>query len=88
MTTPPQIRKRRAGRNNREARLRWSRNANAAKAQKRMESPPPDPEPKFEKWNRFEITVKDRLTGETGSFELRSLRDCARRLAIVTRYLT
>ena len=53
-----------------------------------MESPPPDPEPKFEKWNRFEITVKDRLTGETGAFELRSLRDCARRLAMVTRYLT
>ena len=86
--TAPQSHKRRAGRNNREARLRWSRNANAAKARKRMESPPPDPEPKFEKWNRFEITVKDRLTGETGAFELRSLRDCARRLAMVTRYLT
>ena len=84
--TAPQSHKRRAGRNNREARQKWSRNANAAKARLRMERDRVEPEPKMQRWNRFEITVKDRLTGETGSFELRSLRDCARRLAVVMRY--
>ncbi len=70
----------------REAVLRKMQSFRDAKARKRVESPPPDREPRMERWNRFEITVKDRLTGETGTFELRSLRDCARRLAVVMRY--
>jgi hypothetical protein len=41
----------------------------------------------MERWNRFEITVRDRLTGETGSFELRSLRDAVKRLGLVVKYL-
>ena len=61
-------------------------NMRAAKAQKRMENPP-EHEPKMQRWNRFEITVRDRLTGETGSFELRSLRDMVKRLSAVVKYL-
>jgi hypothetical protein len=63
-----------------------SRLAHEAKARKRMASPPPEPEPSMVKWNRFEIVVRDRLTGETGCFELRSLRDAGRRLAAVVRW--
>ena len=44
------------------------------------------PEPRMVPWNRFTVTVRDRLTGETGSFELVSVRDAARRLAVVLRY--
>ena len=62
--TAPTNHKRRAFRNNRDALLKWSRNANAAKARKRMESYPPDYEPKMEAWCRFEFKVRDRLTGE------------------------
>lgn len=40
----------------------------------------------MERFNRFEITVRDRLTGETGGFELRSLRDTARRLTVLTKF--
>ena len=57
-----------------------------AKARKRMENPP-EHEPRMERWNRFEITVTDRLTGETGTFELRSIRYAAKRLSLVMRYL-
>jgi hypothetical protein len=37
-------------------------------------------------WCRYTVTVRDRLTGETGTFELRSVRDAARRLAVLLRY--
>jgi hypothetical protein len=59
--------------------------ARAAKAAKRLAGDPP--EPKMQRWNRYTITVTDRLTGETGSFELRSLRDAVKRLGMVVRYL-
>jgi len=79
-------RKRKAFRNNREARLRWSRNANAAKARKRMAGPPPDREPRFTPCHRLKIIVVDTLTGERGEFIMRSVRDATRRLATLQRY--
>jgi len=36
----------------------------------------------------YTITVTDRLTGERGSFELRSLRDAVKRLGAVVKYLS
>ena len=66
--------------------LEKMRRLRAAKERKRMERGPVDEEPKMQRWNRFEIAVTDRLTGETGRFELRSLRDVQRRLAAVMRY--
>jgi type II secretory pathway component PulK len=57
----------------------------AAKARKRMANPV-EREPRMVRWNRFEIVVRDRLTGETGCFELRSLRDVGRRLSVMMKY--
>ena len=76
-------RKRRAYRKGTWTRER-SRRAQIAKAKLRMERDAP--EPRMVPWNRFTVTVRDRLTGETGSFELVSVRDAARRLAVVLRY--
>lgn len=45
-----------------------------------------EPEPRMVRWNRFEIVVVDRLTGERGSFELRSLRDAVKRLAVMMKF--
>jgi hypothetical protein len=58
----------------------------AAKERRRLERGPVEQEPRMEKWNRYTITVTDRLTGERGSFELRSLRNVQRRLSVVLRY--
>lgn len=71
----------------RERVLEKMRKMRAAKERKRLERGPVDQEPKMQRWNRYTITVTDRLTGETGSFELRSLRDAGRRLAAVVKYL-
>jgi hypothetical protein len=83
MTTPP---KRKVFRRTVEQRRRWSRNANAAKARYRMERPAPEREPKMLPWHRFKLGVRDTVTGETAWTELRSVRDAARRLAVVLRY--
>ena len=71
----------------REAVLRKMAAWRAAKERKRLERGPVESEPRMERWNRYTITVYDRLTGETGSFELRSLRDAVKRLGLVLRYL-
>ena len=70
----------------RERMLAKMRRMREAKERKRMANPV-EPEPRMEKWNRFEVIVVDRLTGERGSFELRSLRDAGRRLAAVVRWV-
>ena len=67
----------------REAQLRRLAAMRAAKERKRLERGPVEEEPQMERWNRFEITVTGRLTGETGSFEMRSLRDAGRRLPMI-----
>ena len=58
----------------------------AAKERKRLERGPVEQEPKMERWNRYTITVNDRLTGESGTFEVRSLRNTMARLAVMLRY--
>lgn len=57
-----------------------------AKDRKRLERGPVEQEPKMERWNRYTITVNDRLTGESGTFEVRSLRNTMARLAVMLRY--
>jgi hypothetical protein len=71
----------------REAVLRKMAAWRAAKERKRLERGPVEQEPRMQRWNRYTITVTDRLTGETGSFELRSLRDAVKRLGLVVKYL-
>jgi len=56
------------------ARLKWSRNANAAKARKRMTSKRPDEPPKVVPFFPWRITVKNLLTGEKATFRPRSGR--------------
>jgi hypothetical protein len=57
------------------ARIAWSRNANAAKARKRMERGAVEPEPKLGRaLLPFEITIKCLADGESGTFRPRSGR--------------
>ena len=43
-------------------------------------------EPKMERWFPLELGVRDKITGETAWTDLRSVRDGARRLAVVLRH--
>jgi hypothetical protein len=56
------------------ARMKWSQNANAAKARKRMERPAPEQPPKLVPFFPWRITCKNLLTGEKASFRPRSGR--------------
>jgi hypothetical protein len=68
MSRPSYLDKRKA------ARLKWSRNANAAKARKRMERERQTEPPKMEPFFPWRITVKHMLTGEKATFRPRSGR--------------
>jgi hypothetical protein len=56
------------------ARLKWSRNANAAKARKRMASRRQDEPPRLVPFFPWEITVKHLLSKEKATFRPRSGR--------------
>ena len=56
------------------ARLKWSRNANAAKARKRMERERDEEPHKLVRFFPWKITVKNLLTGERATFRPRSGR--------------
>ena len=60
-------------------------NMRAAKARKRLEHPA-EVMPKLEKWFRLELGVRDKTTGEVAWTDLRSVRDAAKRLAVVIKY--
>ena len=65
-------------------RLKWSRNANAAKARLRLDGPPPDREPRMERAPLpWEITVRNVVDGSTGSFVPRSGRHAKRVLDLL-----
>ena len=46
-----------------------------------------EPEPRMSPWCRFSITVTDKLTGDSHTLDLRSVRDVSKRLSLVLRYL-
>lgn len=71
----------------RATRLKWSRNANAAKERKRMENPI-EREPRLRcLWlSGFEITVRCKADGECVTFEPESVRDCFRKLRVIFRH--
>ena len=60
-----------------EARLKWSRNANAAKARKRMEKEP-DRWPEMQAFFPWEITLKNKIDGAKFRLDLRSARHAKR----------
>lgn len=67
----------------------WTRErsllANAAKAAKRIAAGPG--EPKMLRFDRWQIRLRDRVTGEaSGWITVRGLRDATRRLAVAMRY--
>jgi hypothetical protein len=62
-----------------------SRLAHEAKARKRMANPVKQ-EPRMVKACRYRVVIVDTYTGDRGEFELRSLRDVGRRLAVMLRY--
>ena len=83
MTTPRKHKARRK-RNFRAWDKTTSALGNAELARIRMSR---EPEPRMVPWCRFRITVHDDLTGESGSFRLRSIRDLVKRIGVVLRYL-
>ena len=45
-----------------------------------------EPEPKFERYYRFEFGVRDKLTGETHFVDLKSVRHAAKALGLILKY--
>ena len=74
----------------REAQLRKLASMRAAKERKRLERPPPEREPKLVQWHRFEIGVRDKVTGRFSYGEawtdLKSVRDATKRLSVILKY--
>ena len=69
-----------SARGRRMAKSRWDKwRANAATR--------PEPEPKMQRWHRFEYGIRDRSTGETHWRELVSVRQAARALGLILKYL-
>jgi hypothetical protein len=60
-----------------EARLLWSKNANAAKARKRMENPP-ERFPEMLAFFPWEIVLKNKLDGAKFKLDLQSARHAKR----------
>jgi hypothetical protein len=60
-----------------EARKKWSRNANAAKARKRMENPP-ERWPEMQAFFPWRITLENKLDGAKFRLDLRSARHAKR----------
>lgn len=58
----------------------------AAKERKRLENPPPEPEPKMQRWYRFEFGVRDKVTGQTEFVDLRSVRHAAKALGLILNF--
>ena len=56
-----------------------------AKARKRLAGPPPEQPPRMVRWTGLSLGVRDDTTGETAWVPFRSVRDAARRLAVVIR---
>jgi hypothetical protein len=60
----------------------------AAKARKRIEHIAEgwDPEPKLERWYRFEFGVRDKATGETHFTDLKSVRHAAKAIGLILKH--
>jgi hypothetical protein len=59
--------------------------ARDAKAAKRMSGPAPEPK-RGERVYPLQLGVRNKATGETAWTDLRSVRDAAKRLAVVLKY--
>lgn len=74
----------------REAVLRKMATMRAAKERKRQERIAAglidDPEPKMERWHRFEFGVRDKQTGETAWHDLVSIRHASKALGLILKY--
>lgn len=46
----------------------------------------PEPEPKLIRWNRFEVGVRDKLSGETHWRDLVSVRHATTALSLILKY--
>lgn len=61
-------------------------NMRAAKGRKRLTNPPPELEPKLERYFPLELGLRDKHTGDVAWVDFRSLRDAMRRLAVVQKF--
>ncbi len=58
----------------------------AAKERKRMERGPRDEEPRMIRWHRFELGVRDKVTGEVAWVDLKSVRHASKALGLVLKF--
>jgi hypothetical protein len=58
----------------------------AAKERKRLARGPVEEEPRFRPWTGLQWAMRDKVTGETVWMEFKSVRDMARRAAVVRRF--
>ncbi len=73
------VRRALSARGRRMARARW------AKWRADVENRP-EPEPRMERWHRFEYGIRDRLTGEAHWQTLVSVRQAAKALGLIVKY--
>lgn len=91
MITPHPARKHRNRWQDKRVRLlKKMANMRAAKARRRLAAPPPERAPRLPRWHRFEIGMRDKITGPSGYGEawtdLKSIRDVVRRLRVIRKF--
>jgi len=69
----------------RQKTLRKMANMRAAKARKRLENPV-EREPRMVRWFPIELGLRDKRTQQIAWVDFKSVRDAAKRLAIVQRF--
>lgn len=70
----------------RAQRLAVMRAAKARIRQERMAAGLLEREPRMVRWFPLELGVRDKVSGETAWVDLRSVRDAAKRLAVILKY--
>ena len=56
------------------------------RAEKRLAAPPPDRREKPTPWYEWEITLKNKRDGASVTFDLKSVRDATRRIAVMVKH--
>lgn len=58
----------------------------AAKERKRLELGPRDEEPRMLRWHRFELGVRDKVTGEVAWVDLKSVRHASKAMGLMLKF--
>ena len=90
LALPKTVKRRNRWQDKRKRQLKKLENMRAAKARKRMAGEQPEVPPKMVRWHRFELGIRDKITGRYGYGEawtdFKSIRDSVRRLQVIQRH--